>query len=95
MFHNDEESELEAEYSAARLALGGPMSIKKFPEQRDTVKLRKSQALIHVSFTDMRIEQLESEVKRLRRVLKDLPEGFDVASGQNVSESDPISSSSI
>jgi len=76
VFKETEEDVYEAEKIVREVSYGDVHSTQQLKLERDRTKLRRSQALIHVSYTDMRIEVLESQVKALRKLIKDLPEDF-------------------
>ena len=48
-------------------------------EERDRVEARSRQAILHIAYTDLRVKNLEKEVKKLRRDLQGLPEDFEIA----------------
>jgi len=48
-------------------------------EERDRLEARSRQAILHIAYTDLRVKNLEKEVKKLRRDLQGLPEDFEIA----------------
>jgi len=48
-------------------------------EERGRVETRSRQAILHVAYTDLRVKNLEKEVKKLRRDLQGLPEDFEIS----------------
>jgi hypothetical protein len=53
----------------------GPALFKK---EKEKVDIRSRQAVLHMTYTEFRIKELEAEVKRLRRDVDKLPEDFEV-----------------
>jgi len=47
--------------------------------ERNKLELRRMQAMLYLSYSDLRIEQLETEVRNLRNAIGDLPKDFKVA----------------
>jgi hypothetical protein len=47
-------------------------------EERDRLEARSRQAILHIAYTDLRVKNLEKEVKKLRRDLQGLPEDFEI-----------------
>lgn len=49
-----------------------------FKKEKEKLNIRSRQAVLHLTFTEFRINELEAEVKKLRRDVDKLPDDFDV-----------------
>jgi hypothetical protein len=47
--------------------------------EKDKVRIRSVQAMMHIGFTEERVNKLETEVKKLRKDIQCLPDDFEVA----------------
>ncbi|CZS94021.1 uncharacterized protein RAG0_04060 [Rhynchosporium agropyri] len=55
-----------------------PELVRKEKETPDRVEARSRQAILHIAYTDLRVKNLEKEVKSLRRDIQGLPADFDI-----------------
>jgi hypothetical protein len=74
---NDKETLREA-YDKAQHSQYDYLGPDLFKKEKDKVDIRSRQAVLHMTYTEFRIKELEAEVKRLRRDVDKLPEDFEV-----------------
>ena len=50
----------------------------EFQKEKDNLDIRAKQAVLYLTYTDIRIKQMEKEIKKLRRDIDRLPDDFEV-----------------
>lgn len=48
-------------------------------KEKARIEIRSRQAILHLAYTDLRVKNLESDVKKLRNDIQGLPEDFEIA----------------
>lgn len=76
---NDDETIYKAVQAAfSSQTMGGATRLFNQEKEEEKLEIRQKQAVLHLTWTDKRIRELETEVKLLRRDVDGLPPGFEV-----------------
>jgi hypothetical protein len=68
----------DAENKAQRATYSSLLRID-LQQEKEKLKTRSRQAIVHLAYTEQRVKNLEAEVKRLRQDVHGLPDDFEVA----------------